>query len=250
MIFQEGFRQAVEEITQKCRDYFLNRLFAIYITGSVSACEALSGESDLDYWGFLTDEVSEKDRCWLKTTETDISNYYPVLNGVHINIKSLEYLKKDKFARFVLKHNSVLYYGSDVVSEIDASGFDIYRPDKVAAKERLAFARQSFEDALNNKCPQCLDKIPANTFMAARKFARYFILVEGAYFLMSRNTFETFKQEKIIQQLKESSIKFIDILDLSLTIMRTPLEAGVRHDDYLALIRPFVEWMFSEIERS
>lgn len=250
MIFQEGFQSAVDEVTRKCREYFSDRLYAIYITGSVSTNEAISGESDLDYWGFIADEVSDADKFWLLKTELEIGKDFEIFDGVHINIKSIEYLKKDKFARFTLKYNSILYYGNDIVSEIDSLGFDLYEPNKAVAKERLVFARQCLEDALKNKCPQCLDKIPKNTYLAARKFARYFVLVEGAYFLMSKNKFESFKQERVIQQLKENCVEFNDILDLSLEIITRPLEAGVKHDDFIVKICPFTEWMFTEIERA
>ena len=249
MIFQEGFQSAVEEITRKCQNYFSNRLRSIYITGSVGTNEAISGASDLDYWGFISDEVSDKDRLWLAKTELEIGKKFEIFDGVHISIKSIEFLKKDKFTRFILKYNSILYYGYDIVSEIDSLSFELYEPNKEVAKERLVFARQCLKDALENKCPQCLDKIPENTYLAARKFARYFVLVEGAYFLMSKNKFESFKQERVIQQLKENSCGFNDILDLALEIIKKPLETKVKHDDFIVKVCPFTEWIFAEIER-
>jgi hypothetical protein len=250
MLFQEGFQSAVDEVTWKCKEYFSDRLEAIYITGSVSTNEAIVGESDLDYWGFIEDEVSAADKLWLSKTELEIDRKFQIFDGVHINFRSIEFLQKDKFVRFMLKYNSILYYGRDIISEIDSSGFGLYEPNKTVAKARLAFAKQYLEDALENKCPKCMDKIPGNTYFAARKFARYFVLVEGAYFLMCKGKFESFSLERVIQQLKENSTGHDDILDLSLEVIRNPIDKGVKHTDFIVKVRPFTEWIFTEIEKA
>ncbi len=249
-MIQEGFQKVVEETTRKCLEHFSNRLLAVYVTGSISVSEAIMGESDLDYWGFITDELSDSDKNWITKTEAEIDGQFDVIDGAHINIRSIEALKKDKFTRFALRHNSILYFGGDVVSQLDASGCDAYAPNKWLAKERLPFARKCLHDATQNRCPECIDKLPENNCLAARKFARYFILVEGAYFLMARGVFESFKQEEVIKRLKENSVGFDDVLDLSLAVLREPLATGGAHGDFIIRVRPFVEWMFDEIEKA
>ena len=249
-MIQKDFQVIVDEAIEKCKKKFENRLSAIYMTGSIHVNEAIIGESDLDCWAFITDDLSDDDRAWLNETENEMNNAFEIIDGVHINVKSIEELRNDKFARFALKYNSTLCFGYDVISEIEPTGVDIYKPNKSIAKERLSFARKCLEDAMLNVCPQCMEKIPENTYFAARKYARYFILVEGVYYLMAKNKFETYKQEKVLQQLKENSTGFNEILDLSLAVLKDPLRAAIKHDDYIVQIYPFVMWLFEEIEKA
>lgn len=246
-MYQQEFIPLIDEATRKCKERFSKRLLAVYIGGSVAANEAVAGESDLDYFAILEDELGDADKAWIEETASELDRVFAACDGVHINVLSVDGLSKDKFALFILKHNSVLHCGRDALPEIERTKSDIYEPDKAIAKERLAFARQCLADASAGKCPRCMEKIPENTYFAARKFARYFILVEGAYFLMARNEFETFRQERVVEQLRENCAGFDGILDLSLAVLKAPLEAKVAHADYIGRISPFVEWMFDGI---
>lgn len=250
MLIQEGFEKVVDEATQKCLEHFSDRLLAVYITGSIYTNEAIIGESDLDYWGFIADELCDSDKIRVRKIESEIDGRFDAIRGAHINIRSIDDLKRDKLMRFILKYNSVLYFGRDVVSQVDAADCDAYAPNKRLAKGRLPFARKCLSDALQNKCPQCIDKIPENTYLAARKFARYFVLVEGAYFLMAKDLFDSFKQEKVLRGLRENTVAFGYILDLSLAVLSAPLTTGIAHDNFIMQVRPFVEWMFDEIEKA
>ena len=246
-MIQSGFEAVVDDTANKCKDYFRDRLYSMYLTGSISVCEAVAGESDLDYWVFISDELSDDDKAWIKNTEAEIDSNYEVINGVHINVKQVEELYRDKFTRFALKYNSFLFYGGDIISDIESSGVESYEPNKIIAKVRLPFAKKCLEDAMENICPQCMDEIPENTYFAARKYARYFLVIEGAYYLMAINKFITYKQETVIQLLRENSVGFTDILNCSYEVLKNPLKAAVKHDDYIAIIYPFVEWMHDEI---
>jgi len=249
-MIQREFQMIVAEVIKRCDNYFQNRLSAIYITGSIHTNEAIIGESDLDGWIFIADDLSSRDKAWIKVTEMDIDSTYEIIDGVHINVKTVQELHDDKFIRFALKYNSTLCFGVDIIAKIESSGADTYEPNKSMAQGRLLFARQCLEDAMINICPECMEKIPKNTYFAARKFARYFILLEGAYYLMAKGEFETYKQDRVVQQLKEHTVGFCDTLDRSLAVLKDPLTAAVKHDDYIAQIYPFVVWMFDEIKKA
>jgi len=250
MSVQLEFRDAVEEITQACFAYFSDRLLAIYITGSITTNEAIINESDLDYFGVISTDLSEEDKEWLLENEKLFDKKFNIFNGVHLNIKSADFFKRDKFSRFILRYNSLLYRGSDIIAEIDDSCNDSYSTDKYTAKIRLAFARRCFGDALKNTCPDCLDKIPKDTYLAARKFARYFVLVEGVYYLMSRGLFKSFKRDEVMKLLKDNITGYDEVLNLSHEIMIDPHKVRMDHKTYIHKVRTLVEWMFNEIERA
>ena len=120
-------------------------------------------------------------------------------------------LAKDKFARFALRYNSMLYLGIDIARQLDDNGCERFEPDAAMANGRLAFARHCFEQALSNEQPVCTGEIPEDTFYASRKYARYFVIIEGAW---------------------------------------NPKKAGIAREEFLGRIRPFVMWMFDRIEAS
>jgi hypothetical protein len=105
-------------------------------------------------------------------------------------------------------------------------------------------------DALSQKQPACTGETSQNTFYAARKCARYFIIIEGAYFSMVKNQFVSFPKDEVLKGLFANSKGFEDILTLSTEVLRAPVDANVTHGEYLIKIRPFVEWMLESIAES
>ena len=106
---------------------------------------------------------------------------------------------------------------------------------------------ENLEHTLNGKQPASTGEIPQNTYYAARKFARYFVVIEGAYWLMSQNKFKSFSKEDVLSGLKENCKQFEDIFELTDSILRDPVDAGIGHVTYLKRIEPFVEWIFESI---
>ena len=125
--------------------------------------------------------------------------------------------------------------------------FGIIKPDKSVAKSRLKFARQSFDDALNGKQLACTGELPENTYYIARKFARYFVIIEGAYWLMSINKFNSFEKEQVLMDLRENCSEFNDVLDLTEKILLNPVKAGIPHEEFLVKISPFMLMIFESI---
>ncbi len=247
---QKEFTTLVEDATMLCKNYFTEKLLAIYLHGSIAMGDAIPYVSDLDYYIVISGEPVHKDKQWLEQTENELQQKHSIVNGVHLSVHSIIDLTKDKFARFVLKYNSMLYFGNDIVKELDNSGCEKFEPNAEMAKGRLAFAKQCFEQALNNKQPMCTGEIPTDTYYASRKYARYFVVIEGAYFLMSKNDFKSFEKGDVLNKLYKYAHEFEKELDMTCEILKAPYTAGVKHDEFLKRICPFVEWMFNMIEKS
>lgn len=246
---QKEFQPLVEEATVFCKNYFSERLLAIYLHGSIAMGDAIPYVSDLDCYIVISGELGYEDKQCLEQMENELQQKYSMVNGIHLSVHSIIELTKDKFARFVLKYNSMLYFGNDIVKELDSSGCETFEPDAEMAKGRLAFARQCFEQALDNKQPMCTGEIPTDTYYASRKYARYFVIIEGAYFLMSQNEFESFEKSDVLNKLYKYANGFEEELDMTREILKNPESAGITHDEFLKRIRPFVEWMFDRIEK-
>lgn len=247
---QNEFVPLLEETTEKCKKYFKDRFCTAYLHGSIALNDAVAGISDLDYYLVVSEEPNGEDREYLSGLETRLQNKYPIVNGVHINAHSADELKEDKFARFILRYNSTVYCGEDIVKSLEESGCDRILPNSDTAKGRLSFARQCFSDALCGKQPMNTGDIPLNTYYAARKFARYFVIIEGAYFLMTVNRFVSFEKEAVLCELRKTAAGFENILDITEQVLYEPVKANITHDEYLKVIKPFVEWMFESIENS
>lgn len=247
---QKEFKPLVEDATMLCKNYFAKTMLAIYLHGSIAMGDAIPYVSDLDYYIVISGELGHEDRTWLEQIENELQQKHSIVNGIHLSVYSIIDLTKDKFARFALKYNSILYFGNDIVKELDNSGCGKFEPNTEMAKGRLAFARQCFEQALDNKQPMCTGEIPVNTYYASRKYARYFVIIEGAYFLMSQNEFESFEKWDVLKKLYKYANGFEKELDMTCEILKDPLSAGITHDEFLKRIRSFVEWMFDTIEES
>lgn len=244
---QKEFQPLVDDAIMRVRKYFSKRFLAAYLHGSLNYGDAIPNISDMDCYIVIKDDLNDDDKAWISDTENNLQNKYPIINGVHLSTHSAEEVKKDAYTRFMLKYNSSLYEGDDIVKVFNTEEFGIIKPDKNVAKMRLKFAKQCFADALNGKQPACTGELPENTYYIARKFARYFVIIEGAYWLMSINKFNSFKKEQVLLDLKENCSEFNNVLDLTEKVLLNPVEAGIPHEEFLAKISPFMLMMFESI---
>lgn len=92
-----------------------------------------------------------------------------------------------------------------------------------------------------------MGELPENTYYIARKFARYFIVIEGAYWLMSVNKFNSFQKEQVLMDLRENCSEFNYIFDLTEKVLTDPIGAEIPHKEFLMKISPFVLMMFESL---
>ena len=247
---QKEFVPLVEDAAIFCKNYFSEKLLALYLHGSILSNDAIPYVSDLDCYIVISQELTHEDRQYLEQTEHELQMKYPMINGVHLSTHSLKELTKDTFARFLLKYNPMLYAGNDIIKALEKSGCEKFEPNAKMAKGRLAFARQCFGQALENRQPMCTGELPANTYYISRKYAKYFVIIEGAYFLMSQNKFESFEQNDILNKLYQYTDGFEKELDMTCQILKDPEGTGIKHNEFLKQIRLLAEWMFDKIETS
>lgn len=247
---QKEFKPLIEDATMLCKNYFDEKLLAIYLHGSTAMDDAIPYVSDLDYHIVISGKLNPEDTQHLEQMAVALQQKYPIINGIHLSVHSAEDLAKNQFARFVLKYNSVLYFGKDIVEKLDNSGYGKCEPNAEMAKGRLSFARQCLKQALDKKQPMCTGEIPADTYYAARKYARYFVIIEGAYFLMSQNEFESFEKWNVLNKLYKYADGFEKELDMTREILKNPKSARVTQDEFLDRIHLFVERMFDIVEKA
>ena len=75
-------------------------------------------------------------------------------------------------------------------------------------------------------------------------------MVEGAYFLMSRNIFSGFDKACVLTGLKAEAPSFSCVLGMAESVLDDPVHAHIEPAKFLEEVRPLVEWMFEEIDRS
>ena len=244
---QKEFQPLVDDAIMQVKKYFSKRFLAAYLHGSLNYGDAIPNISDMDCYIVIKDDLNNNDKTWISDNENKLQNKYPIINGVHLSTHSAEEVKKDAYTRFILKYNSSLYDGVDIAESFNTEEFGVIKPDKSVAKSRLKFAKQCFDDALNGKQPACTGELPKNTYYIARKFARYFVIIEGAYWLMSINKFISFEKEKVLIDLRENCSEFNDVLDLAEKVLLNPVEAGISHEDFGVKISPFMVMIFEHI---
>jgi hypothetical protein len=112
MHIQIEFRPVIQLALELCTDRFGESLKAIYIGGSVAFGEALAGVSDADWWMFQELEPNESDKSWCRDKGSMLNERYPVVNGFHLSLCSLERLREEPIWRFIFRYNSVRLHGT------------------------------------------------------------------------------------------------------------------------------------------
>ena len=245
MNLQPAFLNLVNASLCAAKAAFGERLCAFYLHGSVAMGDAIPGLSDLDALLILRDAVTDADRTQQSELQASLQARFPVAEEVHLNVMSAGDLAQNSFACFALKYNATLLYGSDVTGALPCPA-----PDKEMAKSRLAFARQCFDEALRGEQPACTGPLPEDTYYRARKYARYFVVIEGAYYLMAQNTFTSFRKEDVLPALKAAAPQFSQALTLTESVLYDAQNAKVDAQTFLSAILTLVNWMFNQIDKS
>lgn len=243
---QKEFRPLLDSVAAVCQDYFGPRLIAGYLHGSILYGDAIPGVSDLDYMLVLTD-LSEADKSWLRDTAHTLELQHSVAAEVHLSPCTLDDLRAQSFARFALTYNAGLHLGQDPLAMLAAEGETVPAPDTAFAKSRLEFARHCFQQALRNETPDCTGPLPNEPCYILRKFARYFVVIEGAYYLMSKGQFESFRPQSVLSALTERFPSHVETLILTNTILDAPTNQSLSPSEYLLRIEPLVMEMFDKI---
>jgi len=248
MTIQPEFENLVEAADRRCLTRFGDRLAATYLAGSVAVGEAWPGASDLDWFVFLHDEPTPADMAWRRRTRARLESQFPAAAEVHLNIHCRERLEREAFWRFILRYNAARIRGDNVVAQARRAGFATPRPSRKLAKSRLPFVRHCLAEAVAGRCPPALAQLPADPFLASRKLARNFVVVEGAFVLMCQRRFKSFKQEAVLRGLRQSTRRWSGLLNMTEAILADPYRARVNPDALMVEIEPFMHWAIAVIE--
>ena len=243
MTVQPEFQPLLDEALRLSQEALGSRLCAFYLHGSIAQGDAIAGVSDLDAMLILADDVTVSDRTWQTAAQQELHTRFPIAEEVHLTLLSLDDLAGNDFARFALRYNASLASGQDVVRSMDCPA-----PDAAMAKSRLDFARQCFDDALTGKQPACTGPLPADPYWLARKFARYFVVIEGAYYLMAQGAFISFAPRDVLPALERYVPQFAPELHLTQQVLADAPAAGITGQAYLYKIHMLVKWMFNHIQ--
>jgi predicted nucleotidyltransferase len=244
---QPEYRPGLALLGERLVAYFGDRLAAIFLTGSVAFHEAVPGVSDIDLFIFLTDEPGDEDTAWFDATLVELTALEPLLAECHRNLFSLARLEREEFWRYACRYNALQVYGSDVLAALEAHGVVIPAPSPAWARARAGFTRRILASLRGGVVPDYLYTPPADPHLAARKLARYFVIVEGAYLLMADGAFTSFRTADVLPALRTRYPQWADLWETTAALLDDPhLTAGA----YLPHLLPFVEWMVDRIAAS
>ena len=243
----DGLVRAADEV---CRNRFGGRLAATYVAGSVALGEAWPGASDLDWFVFLQGQPTHADKAWRRRTQKRLEADFAVASEVHLNVFSRERLSRESFWRFILRYNAHRVRGGNLVAALGREGVPTPRPSRKLAKARLPFIRQCLSEALAGRSPPSLAELPADSFLASRKLARNFVIVEGAFVLMCQGAFRSFKQEVVLQGLRNTARQWRPLLRKTEAILTDPYQAGIAPESLMAEVRPFMNWAIALTEEA
>ncbi len=245
---QAEFRPAIRRALKLCTDRFGEDLKAIYLGGSVAFGEALAGVSDVDWWMFQKLEPDEGDSSWRKVNESVLNEIYPVANGFHLSLFSLDRLRKETIWRFIFRHNSIRLHGTDIISELEEEGIHTPAPSREWAQSRIGWLEKITSAALDGRFSEEVLPLPQNPCLATRKLARWFIILEGAHLLMAEDAFRSFRQKDVLQQLGSLYSQWACLFAITERILVDPFAAGISPDTFIDRVAPFMRWAIQRIK--
>ena len=242
MIIQPEFEGLVRAADEHCLTRFDSRLAGEYLAGSVAVGEAWPGASDLDWFVFLRDEPTPADRAWRRRMQKRLEDEFRAASEVHLNLFSQGRLRREGFWRFIFRYNGDRVRGDNLIAALERQGIRTPRPSRKLAKSRLPFVRRCLSESLAGRCPPALVGLPTDPFLASRKLVRNFVIVEGAFVLMCKRTFKSFKQKAVLQGLRETTRRWRPLLRNTEAILSDPYRAGICPNDLMAEVAPFMNW--------
>lgn len=249
-IMQDEFRPAIEHALELCLSRFGSQLKTVVLGGSVAFNEALARISDVDWFAFISDEPTDADMQWQAETKQLLERAYPVVSEFGLGIFPVEHLKKQDSWRFIIKYNSIKLYGVDIISELEAEGIETLPPTIELLKSRIPWTEAMWKAALEGNIPEKLFKTPDDPFLASRKIARYFVLLEGAYLLMLDSGFTSFRQSDVLSGLRELYPEWKKVFDLTEQVSNAPQEVRIPPETIVTAINPFVCWMLQRVREA
>lgn len=250
-LIQDEFRDLVDAADAACAARFGPRLRGAYLAGSMAFGEAWPGASDLDWFMYLQGEPTRADKAWQRRARKRLETRFPVAAEVHLNLFSLDRLRRDTFSRFIIRYNTVRVRGTNLIAELAREGIRTPRPSRKLAKGRLGFVRQCWEATLAGRCPPSLqDPLPADPFLTTRKLARNYVIVEGAFALMTLGSFTSFKQKVVLRGLRQASPQWRPLVRKTETILADPFHAAVPPDAFVHDLQPFMDWVINRLHNA
>ena len=242
------FAPAIQDAVTTYEVQFGTHLCAIHLSGSLAHGEGLPGVSDMDMFGFIDHEPEPRDLEWRPQSEEVLGRRYPHVEHFHLNINSLGFLAKEAVWRFILRYNSVHLRGEDIVTALEQRGVTTPAPTKEWAKSRLEGTRTCFQGAAQGQVPKELYTAPTDPYLATRKLARNFVILEGAYLLMAEGEFVSFRSRDVLRQLRCRHPEWEELYAIVEAIQRDPVAAAMTPEEFLAHLAPFMHWAIARIE--
>lgn len=244
-----NFQLPVDDMVHELSLFFGTTLVAIYLGGSIVYGDAIPFESDLDCNVILDGDLDQNKKAFVAELIRRLEKKYPFVNGIHINMRTIDNLKEESFVRFILEHNAKVINGYDIAKKMNLELENSIQPNVETALSRLDFAKSAYTDIVDGKQEvSSLERLPDNTYYAARKLARYLVVIEGAYYLMAVGKFRSFDIDQVLRGLRDERLFTEQVLDLTKLIIKHPIETRIGHRKYLDMIQEGVEEMFSRLE--
>ena len=247
---QREFRPAISYAWQELLGYFGSRLQAVYLTGSVAYGEALPGVSDVDWFMFLDAEPSKEDLNWCHALRHTVLTRFPVAADYLLTPHAMAMLEGESFWRFALRYNALRLYGVDLLATLEARGITIDAPSRALALGRLGWMQPLLASLRAGCVPEYLFDTPETPCLFARKLARYFVLVEGAYLLMLEGQFISFRALDVLPSLRIHYPEWEGLYKMTDALLLDPYTIDFSVEAFISALIPFFEGVVQRVEIS
>lgn len=107
---QPDWKPVMEDIVERYKLQFGDRLAAVYVRGSVARGEAIAGVSDIDTFAFVNLPEESIPKGWATGFEEELKEKYPFLQGAELNVDPIAAAQDDA----LMVGQSVCVYGTAI----------------------------------------------------------------------------------------------------------------------------------------
>ena len=246
---QKCYQESVQETIYLLKENFGDIFISMYLSGSIIYQKLIPFVSDIDGCVILKNSTPNENLICKKISDS-LKEKYPFIRGFSSYVITPEFIRKELWCRFILKYNSRRIYGIDIFKELIPDLASETMPSKEYAKSRLSFIRNVFLPMLEGYAPKNIFEVPLSPKLFVRKICQNVFIIEGSYLLMSDNSFVGFKNEDVVDKLKEKYPQWIYLFDEVNDIIAKPNEIKYMPDEYAKKIKDFIIWLINKIEKS
>ena len=232
------WKEAVADLVEAYKEHFGERLYALYLRGSVARGEATEEVSDIDTLGILGSENRSADNLWQSESKAMLERRYPFtkIDCAYLSLRELLTSERKTGIHILLRTQGLLLTGQDVLHLIPTHKPDVHTLEKLSPwlPDEVMIAPNRLASLVGNERKQYI------RFLMKQFLRGAFLLVMPREYVFTRDLYPCYKL--FSKHYPEHEPQAKQVLEWAL---EPPTEAAA----VAQLVETFGNWIINERKR-